>query len=53
MYNPNRPMDAAQKRGTDPDLKLVPRLAPIGSASAKSVFEGKPSTWTAGMTMKV
>ena len=37
MYNPNWPMDAAQKLGADPDFKLVPpHPIPTGSASAPS-----------------
>ena len=50
MYNPNWPMDAAQKLGADPDFKLVPPpLAYWLSKRAKSGFEGKPSTWTNGL----
>jgi 2,4-dienoyl-CoA reductase-like NADH-dependent reductase (Old Yellow Enzyme family) len=50
MYNPNWPMDAAQKLGADPDFMLVP--SPYSywlSKRAKSAFEGKPSTWAAGL----
>jgi 2,4-dienoyl-CoA reductase-like NADH-dependent reductase (Old Yellow Enzyme family) len=47
MYNPNWPMDAAQKLGADPNFR---RPIPIGSASAPNLaFEGKPSTWGAGL----
>ncbi len=50
MYNPNWPMDAAQKLGADPDFKMVPQpLAYWLSKRAKSGFEGKPSTYVAGM----
>ena len=50
MYNPNWPMDAAQKLGADPDFKMVPPpLAYWLSKRAKSGFEGKPSTWTNGI----
>ncbi len=50
MYNPNWPMDAAQKLGADPDFKLVP--SPYSywlNKRAKSAFEGKPSTWMPGL----
>ena len=50
MYNPHWPMDAAQKLGADPDFKLVP--APLAywlAKRAKSGFEGKPSTYAAGV----
>ena len=50
MYNPNWPMDAAQKLGTDPDFKLVPPPYSYWLGKrAKSAFEGKPSTWTRGL----
>ena len=50
MYNPNWPMDAAQKLGADPDFKLVPPpYAYWLGKRAKSAFEGKPSTWMAGL----
>jgi len=50
MYNPNWPMDAAQKLGADPDFKLVPPPYSYWLGKrAKSAFEGKPSTWTAGI----
>jgi 2,4-dienoyl-CoA reductase-like NADH-dependent reductase (Old Yellow Enzyme family) len=49
MYNPNWPMDAAQKLGADPDFKLVPPpLAYWLAKRAKSGFEGKPSTYMNG-----
>jgi 2,4-dienoyl-CoA reductase-like NADH-dependent reductase (Old Yellow Enzyme family) len=50
LYNPNWPMDAAQKLGADPDFNLVP--SPYSywlGKRAKSAFEGKPSTWMAGL----
>ncbi len=48
MYNPNWPMDAAQKLGADPDFKLVPPPYSYWLGKrAKSAFEGKPSTWMA------
>lgn len=51
MYNPNWPMDAAQKLGADPDFKLVPPpLAYWLAKRAKSGFEGKPSTYARGIT---
>ncbi len=50
MYNPNWPMDAAQKLGADPDFKLVPPpLAYWLSKRAKSGFEGRPSTYADGL----
>ncbi len=50
MYNPNWPMDAAQKLGADPDFKMVPPpLAYWLSKRSKSGFEGKPSTWANGL----
>ena len=50
MYNPNWPMDAAQKLGADPDFKLVPPPYSYWLGKrAKSAFEGKPSTWMAGL----
>ena len=50
MYNPNWPMDAAQKLGADPDFKLVPPPYSYWLGNrAKSAFEVKPSTWTAGL----
>jgi 2,4-dienoyl-CoA reductase-like NADH-dependent reductase (Old Yellow Enzyme family) len=50
MYNPNWPMDAAQKLGADPDFKAVPPPYAYWLAKrAKSAFEGKPSTWMAGL----
>ena len=50
MYNPNWPMDAAQKLGADPDYKLVPPpLAYWLSKRSKSGFEGKPSTYMGGL----
>lgn len=50
MYNPNWPMDAAQKLGADPNFALVP--SPYSywlGKRAKSAFEGKPSTWMPGL----
>jgi 2,4-dienoyl-CoA reductase-like NADH-dependent reductase (Old Yellow Enzyme family) len=50
MYNPNWPMDAAQKLGADPDFAYVPPPYSYWlSKRAKSGFEGKPSTWTNGL----
>jgi 2,4-dienoyl-CoA reductase-like NADH-dependent reductase (Old Yellow Enzyme family) len=50
MYNPNWPMDAAQKLGADPDFKLVPPPYSYWLGKrAKSGFEGKPSTWMQGL----
>jgi 2,4-dienoyl-CoA reductase-like NADH-dependent reductase (Old Yellow Enzyme family) len=50
MYNPNWPMDAAQKLGADADFNLVPPQLQYWLAKrAKSAFEGQPSTWTKGM----
>ena len=49
MYNPNWPMDAAQKLGADPDFGLVPPPYSYWLGKrAKSAFEGKPSTWSSG-----
>ena len=50
MYNPNWPMDAAQKLGADPNFDLVPPPYSYWLGKrAKSAFEGKPSTWTTGL----
>jgi len=50
MYNPNWPMDAAQKLGADPNFDLVPPPYSYWLGKrAKSAFEGKPSTWVAGL----
>lgn len=50
LYNPNWPMDAAQKLGVDPDFKLVPPPYSYWLGKrAKSAFEGRPSTWTNGL----
>lgn len=52
MYNPNWPMDAAQKLGADPNFALVP--SPYSywlGKRAKSAFEGKPSTWMPGLNI--
>ena len=50
MYNPNWPMDAAQKLGADPDFNLVPPPYSYWLAKrAKSRFEGVPSTFAAGI----
>jgi len=50
MYNPNWPMDAAQKLGVDPDFDLVPPPHKYWLAKrAKSSFDGVPSTWTRSM----
>jgi 2,4-dienoyl-CoA reductase-like NADH-dependent reductase (Old Yellow Enzyme family) len=51
MYNPNWPMDAAQKLGADPDFKMVPPPYSYWLGKrAKSAFEGRPSTWAAGLS---
>jgi 2,4-dienoyl-CoA reductase-like NADH-dependent reductase (Old Yellow Enzyme family) len=51
MYNPNWPMDAAQKLGADPDFRLVPPPYSYWLGKrAKSAFEGRPSTWAAGLS---
>ncbi|MGI9476487.1 MAG: NADH:flavin oxidoreductase/NADH oxidase [Hyphomicrobiaceae bacterium] len=50
MYNPNWPMDAAQKLGIDPDFDLVPPPYQYWLAKrAKSSFDGVPSTWRRGI----
>jgi len=50
LYNPNWPMDAAQKLGVDPDFKLVPPPYSYWlDKRAKSAFEGRPSTSTNGL----
>lgn len=50
MYNPNWPMDAAQKLGVDPDFDLVPPPYQYWLAKrAKSSFDGVPSTWKCGL----
>ena len=50
MYNPNWPMDAAQKLGADPNFDLVPPPYSYWLGKrAKSAFEGRPSTWAAGL----
>ena len=50
MYNPNWPMDAAQKLGADPDFEMVPAHHRYWLAKrAKSSFDGVPSTWKRGM----
>jgi 2,4-dienoyl-CoA reductase-like NADH-dependent reductase (Old Yellow Enzyme family) len=49
MYNPNWPMDAAQKLGADPDFLMVPPPLRFWLAKrAKSGFEGRPSTYSNG-----
>lgn len=46
MYNPNWPMDAAQKLGADPDFLLVPPALRYWLAKrARSGFAGVPSTF--------
>lgn len=51
LYNPNWPMDAAQKLGADPEFALVPpQYAYWLGKRAKSPFEGRPSTWSKGQT---
>ena len=53
MYNPNWPMDAAQKLGVDPDFQMVPpALRYWLSKRAKSGFEGQPSTYAKGIGEK-
>lgn len=50
MYNPNWPMDAAQKLGADPDFQMVPPpLRYWLNKRSKSGFEGQPSTFARGM----
>ena len=50
MYNPNWPMDAAQKLGVDPDFDLVPPPYQYWLAKrAQSSFDGVPSTWRRGI----
>ena len=50
MYNPNWPMDAAQKLGCDPDFSIVPPPLRYWLAKrAKSGFEGRPSTFVGGL----
>ena len=50
LYNPNWPMDAAQKLGVDPDFQLVPpQYSYWLGKRAKSPFEGRPSTWGNGL----
>jgi 2,4-dienoyl-CoA reductase-like NADH-dependent reductase (Old Yellow Enzyme family) len=50
MYNPNWPMDAAQKLGCDPDFSMVPPPLRYWLAKrAKSGFEGRPSTFVGGL----
>jgi 2,4-dienoyl-CoA reductase-like NADH-dependent reductase (Old Yellow Enzyme family) len=50
MYNPNWPMDAAQKLGADPDFTIVPpALGWWLGKRAKSAFEGIPSTYQRGV----
>jgi 2,4-dienoyl-CoA reductase-like NADH-dependent reductase (Old Yellow Enzyme family) len=50
LYNPNWPMDAAQKLGIDPDFGLVPPPYSYWLGKrAKSAFEGRPSTWSNGL----
>ncbi len=50
MYNPNWPMDAAQKLGCDPDFSMVPPPLRYWLAKrAKSGFEGRPSTYGNGL----
>ena len=53
MYNPNWPMDAAQKLGADPDFKLVPPPLQFWlNKRSKSGFEGRPSTYAGGIGEK-
>ena len=50
MYNPNWPMDAAQKLGVDPEFDLVPPPYQYWLAKrANSSFDGVPSTWKRGI----
>jgi hypothetical protein len=50
LYNPNWPLDAAQKLGADPDFTTVPPAMGwwLGKR-AKSAFEGVPSTYQKGV----
>ncbi len=53
LYNPNWPMDAAQKLGADPDFALVPpQYSYWLGKRAKSAFEGTPSTWSKGAELR-
>ncbi|MGE0768914.1 MAG: NADH:flavin oxidoreductase/NADH oxidase [Hyphomicrobiaceae bacterium] len=53
MYNPNWPMDAAQKLGADPDFKLVPPPLQFWlNKRSKSGFEGVPSTFSKQLTKR-
>src|SRR5258708_38137522 len=50
MYNPNWPMDAAQKLGADPNFDLVPPPYSYWLGQrAQPALEGRPSTWAAGL----
>jgi 2,4-dienoyl-CoA reductase-like NADH-dependent reductase (Old Yellow Enzyme family) len=50
LYNPNWPMDAAQKLSADPDFALLPAQYSYWLGKrAKSQFEGHPSTWSKAM----
>jgi 2,4-dienoyl-CoA reductase-like NADH-dependent reductase (Old Yellow Enzyme family) len=51
LYNPNWPMDAAQKLAADPDFALLPAQYSYWLGKrAKSQFEGQPSTWSKAMS---
>lgn len=53
LYNPNWPMDAAQKLGVDPTFASIPPQSAYWLARrAQSGFGGKPSTWGAGIEAK-
>ncbi|MGH8429438.1 MAG: NADH:flavin oxidoreductase/NADH oxidase, partial [Solimonas sp.] len=53
LYNPNWPVDAAQKLGVDPTFASIPPQSAYWLAKrAQSGFGGKPSTWGAGIEVK-
>src|SRR5258708_22785569 len=50
MYNPNWPMDAAQKLGADPDFDMVPPPYSYWLGKRpKSAFHGRTCTGRAGL----
>jgi 2,4-dienoyl-CoA reductase-like NADH-dependent reductase (Old Yellow Enzyme family) len=53
MYNPNWPMDAAQKLGVDPEFTLVPSPQAYWlEKRANAVKELVPSTYQQGLDAK-
>ena len=53
LYNPNWPMDAAQKLGVDKDFDSVPLPAGLLARQApQSVKELRPSTFMKGMSVE-